>query len=63
MEKLGIGRPSTYAYIISIIQKRKYVNLIKNDNNNVKLNETIVLYKGKIFYKKSILIKKLLNFI
>ncbi|WGH27998.1 MAG: type I DNA topoisomerase [Candidatus Bostrichicola ureolyticus] len=62
MEKLGIGRPSTYAYIISIIQKRKYVNLIKNDNNNVKLNETIVLYKGKIFYKKKHFNKKTTKF-
>lgn len=46
MEKLGIGRPSTYAYIISIIQKKKYVNIIHN--NIEKFHEIIVLYKGKI---------------
>ena len=26
LEKLGIGRPSTFAYIVDIIQKRNYVN-------------------------------------
>ena len=39
LEELGIGRPSTYAPTISVIQKREYV--IKDDvegtNNNVNL--------------------------
>lgn len=29
LEELGIGRPSTYAAILAVLQERKYVNLVK----------------------------------
>lgn len=56
MEELNIGRPSTYANIMSIIQDKQYVE--KNNINGIKKNyEIIVLNKNKInFSEKNILI-------
>jgi DNA topoisomerase-1 len=47
LEELGIGRPSTYAPIISTIQKREYV--IKEDRPGFLRNYTLITLKnGKI---------------
>ncbi len=47
LEELGIGRPSTYAPIISTIQKREYV--IKNEaDGTVRNYEVITLKNGQI---------------
>ena len=47
LEELGIGRPSTYAPTISIIQQREYV--IRGENKGEKRNyEVIKLANGKI---------------
>ncbi len=51
LEELGIGRPSTYAPIISTIQKRGYV--VKESRDGVKRNyNEIVLKNGKITESK-----------
>lgn len=47
LEELGIGRPSTYAPIISTIQKRNYVVKESRDGTERKYKE-LVLRKGKI---------------
>lgn len=47
LEELGIGRPSTYAPIISTIQKRSYVIKGNNDGTPIQITE-FVLEKGKI---------------
>lgn len=56
MEKLGIGRPSTYASIINIIQDRKYVEKksIKGNEVNIEIlslnkNKQILISKDKIY--------------
>lgn len=43
LEELGIGRPSTYAPIISTIQKRQYV--VKGDKEGFERDYTILLLK------------------
>ncbi len=51
LEELGIGRPSTYAPIISTIQKRGYV--VKEDRDGEERNYfEIILEKGKISEKE-----------
>lgn len=50
MEELGIGRPSTYAPTISIIQKREYVEK-KDIRNKIRSYKTLTLKKQKITEK------------
>ena len=47
MKKLGIGRPSTYASMISKVQERKYVEK-KNISGEKMEMDTIELYKDKV---------------
>jgi len=47
LEELGIGRPSTYAPIISTIQKRKYV-VQENRKGNKRDYDYVLLENGKI---------------
>ena len=44
MEELGIGRPSTYAPTISVIQKREYV--IKDDVDGKKVKSNTLILSG-----------------
>lgn len=49
MEKLGIGRPSTYAQIISTIQDRGYVEVEKGRFNPTPLGDTVSKLLVKVF--------------
>ncbi|MFP4288164.1 MAG: type I DNA topoisomerase [Bacteroidales bacterium] len=47
LEELGIGRPSTYAPTISVIQKREYV-VKENREGEKRMYDYLLLKKGKI---------------
>lgn len=49
MEELGIGRPSTYASIISILQKRLYVTLTKRQFHAEPLGMIVTEFLKKFF--------------
>ena len=51
LEELGIGRPSTYAPTISVIQKRGYVEKRDSDGNEREYLE-LILKDGKILENK-----------
>ncbi len=51
LEKLGIGRPSTYVPIISTIQKRNYVHIQKISKKTE--NREIFILKGNSIIKKN----------
>ena len=49
LEKLGIGRPSTYAQIISTIQDRGYVEVEKNRFTPTPLGDTVAKLLVRVF--------------
>jgi DNA topoisomerase-1 len=49
MEKLGIGRPSTYAQIISTIQDREYVRVEDRRFHPTPLGETVTKFLVRLF--------------
>lgn len=51
MKKLGIGRPSTYATMVSKVQERKYVEKRNFKGTKIEL-DNLTLEKGKITEKK-----------
>ena len=51
MKKLGIGRPSTYATMVSKVQERKYVEKRNFKGTKIEL-DNLTLEKGKISEKK-----------
>ena len=51
MEELGIGRPSTYASIISVLSTRNYVELINKSFNPTDRGKLISAFLEKLFSK------------
>ena len=51
MEELGIGRPSTYASIISVLSTRNYVELINKRFNPTDRGKLISAFLEKLFSK------------
>ncbi len=51
MEELGIGRPSTYASIISVLSSRNYVELINKRFNPTDRGKLISAFLEKLFSK------------
>ncbi|HUH11811.1 MAG TPA: type I DNA topoisomerase [Longimicrobiales bacterium] len=49
LEKLGIGRPSTYAQIISTLRDRGYVDMIEKRFHPTKLGETVAEVLVRLF--------------
>ena len=51
LEELGIGRPSTYASIISVLSTRNYVELINRKFNPTDRGKLITAFLDKLFNK------------
>ena len=51
LEELGIGRPSTYASIISVLSTRNYVELINKKFNPTDRGKLITAFLDKLFNK------------
>ncbi len=51
MEELGIGRPSTYASILSVIQERHYVDLVKKKFIPQERGRVVSVFLEKYFTK------------
>jgi len=51
LEQLGIGRPSTYANIISKIQDHNYIKVSNIDGVNINTNTYFLYYPGNILKK------------
>ena len=50
LEKLGIGRPSTFAYIVDIIQKRDYVTKTDIKGKTLEVEEFQIINKEKFTF-------------
>ena len=51
MEELGIGRPSTYASIISVLSTRNYVELLNRRFNPTDRGKLLSAFLEKLFAK------------
>ena len=51
LEELGIGRPSTYASIISVLQDRKYVEIDKKRFHPTNLGRLVTVFLIGFFTK------------
>lgn len=51
LEELGIGRPSTYASIISVLQDRKYATIVKKRFHPSELGRLLTVFLTKYFAK------------